>query len=107
MWSLSVLIKMSALIWLLHFSTAVTLHLHGGREASCRCTLCRRAVLDFTQQISVNISLSFILYQHTIFIYSCTGFGSVSMRSTYSTATEELHMIIISQKALSFVFESR
>lgn len=28
-------------------------------------------------------------------------------RSTYSTATEELHMIVISQKALSFVFESR
>lgn len=77
---LSVLIKMSALVWLLHFSTALTLHLHGGREGSCRCTLCRRAVLDFTlkQQISVNISLSFILYQHTIFIYSCTGFGSVS-----------------------------
>lgn len=55
----------------------------------------------------MNISLFFILYQHTIFIYSYTGFGSVSTRATYNTATEELHMIIISQKALSFVFESR
>lgn len=65
LWSLSVLIKMSALIWLLHFSTAVTLHLHGGREGSCRCTLCRRAVLDFTQQISVFLSF----YTSTQYLY--------------------------------------